>query len=206
MNTKLLGLIAACALLGSTVAADAVPYIVTLEEIGSNVVATGKGDIDLTGLILLGGGFEFPLVGPSDATLLTGGPAAVDVWEGTVSSLIVGPSDFGTGLLFPASVGAGAMVGVSRTAICSVICIVVPEGFVSGHHVVDIAAYDFATFASLGVTPGTYVWGWGTGADQTFTLEIGSTPLPAALPLFASGLGALGLLGWRRKRKMQAAA
>jgi hypothetical protein len=27
------------------------------------------------------------------------------------------------------------------------------------------------------------------------------TPLPAALPLFASGLGAIGLLGWRRKRK-----
>jgi hypothetical protein len=26
-------------------------------------------------------------------------------------------------------------------------------------------------------------------------------PLPAALPLFATGLGALGLLGWRRKRK-----
>jgi Ice-binding-like len=32
------------------------------------------------------------------------------------------------------------------------------------------------------------------------------TPLPAALPLFATGLGALGLLGWRRKRKAQAAA
>ena len=28
-----------------------------------------------------------------------------------------------------------------------------------------------------------------------------ATPLPAALPLFVSGLGALGLLGWRRKRK-----
>jgi hypothetical protein len=28
-----------------------------------------------------------------------------------------------------------------------------------------------------------------------------TTPLPAALPLFASGLSALGLLGWRRKRK-----
>jgi hypothetical protein len=27
------------------------------------------------------------------------------------------------------------------------------------------------------------------------------TPLPTTLPLFASGLGALGLLGWRRKRK-----
>lgn len=30
-----------------------------------------------------------------------------------------------------------------------------------------------------------------------------ATPVPGALPLFASGLGALGLLGWRRKRKAQ---
>ena len=32
------------------------------------------------------------------------------------------------------------------------------------------------------------------------------TPLPAALPLFVSGIGGLGLLGWRRKRKAQAVA
>jgi hypothetical protein len=32
------------------------------------------------------------------------------------------------------------------------------------------------------------------------------TPLPAALPLFGTGLGALGLLGWRRKRRSYAAA
>ena len=31
-----------------------------------------------------------------------------------------------------------------------------------------------------------------------------TTPLPAALPLFATGLAGLGLLGWRRKRKAQA--
>jgi hypothetical protein len=30
-------------------------------------------------------------------------------------------------------------------------------------------------------------------------------PLPGSLPLFATGLGALGLLGWRRKRKATAA-
>jgi len=28
--------------------------------------------------------------------------------------------------------------------------------------------------------------------------------LPAALPLFATGIGGLGLLGWCRKRKAQA--
>jgi hypothetical protein len=30
---------------------------------------------------------------------------------------------------------------------------------------------------------------------------VSATPLPAALPLFATGLGLMGLLGWRRKRK-----
>jgi hypothetical protein len=34
----------------------------------------------------------------------------------------------------------------------------------------------------------------------------GPLPLPTALPLFATGLGGLGLLGWRRKRKEQTAA
>jgi hypothetical protein len=37
--------------------------------------------------------------------------------------------------------------------------------------------------------------------NLTFT----PTPLPAALPLFAGGLGALGVLGWRKKRKAAAA-
>jgi hypothetical protein len=35
---------------------------------------------------------------------------------------------------------------------------------------------------------------------------VATTPIPAALPLFASALGGLGLLGWRRKRRAAAAA
>jgi hypothetical protein len=35
---------------------------------------------------------------------------------------------------------------------------------------------------------------------------VAATPLPAALPLFASGLGAMGFFGWRRKRKLPIAA
>jgi hypothetical protein len=43
-------------------------------------------------------------------------------------------------------------------------------------------------------------------SGATFTpLSGGATPIPAALPLFATGLGALGLFGWRRKRKYAAA-
>jgi len=35
---------------------------------------------------------------------------------------------------------------------------------------------------------------------------VSKTPLPAALPLFAGGVGALGFFGWRRKRKTAAPA
>jgi hypothetical protein len=34
---------------------------------------------------------------------------------------------------------------------------------------------------------------------------VGTTPLPGGLPLFMTGLGGLGLLGWRRQRKNTAA-
>ena len=47
-----------------------------------------------------------------------------------------------------------------------------------------------------GSTPPTF--------NFAFTLNGVETPLPATLPLFASGLGVLGLLGWRRKRKAAA--
>ena len=43
-----------------------------------------------------------------------------------------------------------------------------------------------------------------TAQVYSTTLDIApltATPLPAAAPLFAAGLGGLGLLGWRKKRK-----
>jgi hypothetical protein len=46
-----------------------------------------------------------------------------------------------------------------------------------------------------------------SSTTETFgpNFETAATPLPAALPLFASGLGAMGLFGWRRKRRNAAA-
>lgn len=45
----------------------------------------------------------------------------------------------------------------------------------------------------------------GTATYQLVT-NVSVTPLPAALPLYATGLGALALLRWRRKRKAAVAA
>jgi hypothetical protein len=53
-----------------------------------------------------------------------------------------------------------------------------------------------ATFLSN--VSGTSSFFWGIAPDTV-------TPLPSALPLFATGLGGLGLLGWHRKRKQETA-
>jgi hypothetical protein len=60
--------------------------------------------------------------------------------------------------------------------------------------------------SSLG--PTTLISASNSGAPGTWSVSDppSATPLPAALPLFAGGLGALGLLGWRRKRKAAALA
>jgi len=45
--------------------------------------------------------------------------------------------------------------------------------------------------------------GWLQFDDMEVNAVKTATPLPAALPLFATGLGGLGLLGWRRRRRAQ---
>ena len=57
---------------------------------------------------------------------------------------------------------------------------------------------------NTGVTPAPNL-GFNAGDPGSWSGPVTVTPLPAALPLFATGLGGLGLLGWRKKRKAQAA-
>jgi uncharacterized membrane protein len=58
---------------------------------------------------------------------------------------------------------------------------------------------------ALAINDAGQIAGWSFGPGQVHaTLWVDppalQTPLPATLPLFATGLGALGLLGWRRKK------
>jgi hypothetical protein len=54
----------------------------------------------------------------------------------------------------------------------------VPHGYVSGNPLSDMATYDNTNFSKLGATPGTYEWTWGSGANQNFTLKIGTATVP----------------------------
>ena len=82
--------------------------------------------------------------------------------------------------------------------------LILQRGYTSGTFLSDTDTFN-GSFATIGLTPGTYVWTWGSGADaDSFTLQIGpaTTPVPepGSLVLFMSALaGLFGLCGLRRR-------
>ena len=174
-------------------------FTITLEQIGSNVVATGTGAINLTGLTLSGpGAGGLPLVQANNGIIQIGAAnhPISDAYSG-----FTGPTNFGVGTQFLANIGSGDFValiqGIAFGGVGDVLF--VPHGYVSGAPLSDSMTFNNATFASLGVTPGTYVWTWGTTglANQNFTLIIGRAGVPdggTTVSLFSFALLGLAVL------------
>jgi VPDSG-CTERM motif len=193
---KLLFALTAVAVTSSFSVQPAQAYTVTLEQVGANVVANGSGAINLTGLTGLtfpSGDFVVPQMNASFGAILTG-----QVLGGAVTGYtgFTGPTSFGPGGFFFATTGSGDLVGISSGAGA----LYVPLGYVSGTALSDSMTFNSATFASLGVTPGTYVWTWGTGLrNQNFTLVIGGVGVPdGGTTAFLLGCALLGLTALRR--------
>ena len=167
-----LAFIIACGL--SVRPAQAVPYEVTLLQVGPDVVATGNGAIDLTGLSAAGmTGFGTQII-PSLAFILTG-PLISNQNAYTPLGGFSGPGNFGPGSTTFAISGTGDAVGIAPYVLGELF---VPTTYISDTALSDTATYAGKTFSSLGVTPGTYVWTWGAGPDQKFTLQIGAAGVP----------------------------
>ena len=170
-------------------------YTVRLNEVGANVVANGSGAINLTGLTFLASGTQGgAILQPPIGAITTGTTDSANV---TIFSGFSGPTSFGSGNGDIASSGSGDRVGiVGLDGLLSV-----PEGYVSGAALLSSATWNNATFASLGVTPGHYVWTWGDeGAGQRFVLNIGRAAVPdggATVSLLTFAL--FGLAALRRK-------
>jgi hypothetical protein len=164
-------------------------YTVTLQQVGPDVVATGSGAIDLTGLTFSNSGFLVPQVTSGAngyGSLRTGGSITTGPFSSmpqdprqsvdSYSAALIGPATFGTHPFgVDASSGSGNMVGMGVAGVVGRpldLVIAIPRGYVSGTVLADSATYRGTTLLGLGVTPGTYVWRWGTGANQNFTLQI----------------------------------
>jgi hypothetical protein len=130
-------------------------YTVTLRQVGPDVVATGSGAINLTGLTFDTSAFVNSEMRPSPATILTGPTTSSSVDLYTEPG---GPTSFGSSGFFTlASSGSGDMVGIATGEELHPVSLIVPTGYVSGTFLSDSATYNGKTFATLGITPGTYV-------------------------------------------------
>ena len=175
-------------------------FTITMEQIGSNVVANGSGPINLTGLTFQGsvstnGVGVLPLFG----IIFTGPTGSVNVSQ---YAGFTGPTSFGSGFPLKANTGSGDFVGM-RGGLGNLF---VPQGYVSGAALSDSMTYTGQTFSTLGVTPGTYVWTWGTGANQNFTLQIPTAVVPdSGSTIGLLFLSLIGLFGLNRLRHVQLA-
>ena len=85
--------------------------------------------------------------------------------------------------------------------------LLVQEDLALGGAPSDFSSLDDAFLLANDVDMAFNVGQLSTFAQQDLEIpEVTTTSLPATLPLFATGLGALGLFRWRRKRKVQAVA
>ena len=181
----------AAMLIGLSAPSAQAGYVVDLTQVGSNVVATGSGPIDLTGLSFFESRQEAAGLLPSTNFVNTG-PGSVVVIHAYTG--ITGPSNFGSGGFTAASSGSGDLVGIDNDGKV----LFVPLDYVSDSPLSDTSTYDGQTFSSLGVTPGTYKWTWGSGANQNFTLVIGAVvPEPSTWAMMLIGFAGLGLMGYR---------
>lgn len=167
-------------------------------EDSGDVKFVGSGSLNLTGLTLdpLGQG----VFAGSDGTIfasagrLTFSLSNIDIYHG------IPAVPFGSGATFHFSNSvSGDNFGFNSGSDN----LGVPHQYASGDPLSFSMIFALATFASLGMDPGTYVWAL---PNDTITLVVGANPvpLPAALPLFASVLLGSGVLAWR-KRKAKAA-
>lgn len=160
-----------------------------MEEVGSDVIVTYSGGVDLSGLT--------PSNDPGIATILStsGTFAAVaggtDFYSGTITGLAfgaAGPSINGT--------ATGSSFGFFK----SDGVLAVPSGYVTGGSISGSATFANTTLAGFGAQIGMFSYLVG---GSTINLDIrapiaSAVPLPAGAGLMCAGLMGLGALGRRR--------
>jgi MYXO-CTERM domain-containing protein len=183
---------AAAALLVATLVSRAdAGVVIDINQVGSDVVATGSGTLDLTGLTFEGSGTENTGLNAQASAIILGPPAGApaDDYFGAT-----GPTQFGPGSsTFQPTSGSGDLFGPIIGHI------EVPQGYKSGAHLSATDTYANQTIAGLGLAPGTYVYTWGTGAhSDSLTINV-SVPEPSSLVM--AGAAMLAGLGMRARRR-----
>jgi PPE-repeat protein len=195
MKTKSLGLLAAVSLTGlSTAHATTytydVDYLVNTQqgfysEVTGTIVTTADSGT-LTSDEILSYTFSFGIAGspPSPTVTISGGS----------------PSIYGDNLTATPTTISFTPAGMSTDFRTLSGCVFFDD--LACEDLNNSGQFGFLIGPTLGDNSDTGI----TSTSIVIATAPSATPLPAALPLFTAGLGALGLLGWRRKRTARSVA
>lgn len=174
-------------------------YVLNFAQVGTNVVATGSGSVITTGLNLWGDASFPTYMTPSGPNFVSGNAGTYRLFQ-----LDTAAPKFGTGgTVF----GSQIQTVGSRIAFTSGRLLGVSTDYVSGSALgTTVTTFTNATFASLGLTAGSYVWTWGTGLNaDRLTINVGpvasAVPEPAGWAMMIGGFGLVG--GAMRRRKIR---
>jgi hypothetical protein len=138
----------------------------TLLEVGGDVVLSGAGTMNLTSLTnvqpLFRGSSVVPQVSQFGCGLAGPGPFNSRLYTGSTFN---SPANFGTGGQTLGDSGTGDFFGVAFAV--STNQLFVPSGYTSGSFISGTTTFNSTTLATLGATPGTYTWSWGSGGSAS---------------------------------------
>ena len=165
--------------------------VIVAQEVNGNVTFTGSGTLNLDDLpayrdVLLYSALV-PVHDGYHPVISIGGSTTSAIRADAYGGAFHGPSSFGTGPVSFPHIVSGDRFGTGNNN--SAREVYVPVGYTSGEMLSGSSTYVSQTFSSLGITPGTYVWSWGVGADaDSLTLMIVPEPLAAMLLISAGAL------------------
>ncbi|MFM1842815.1 MAG: hypothetical protein RLZZ490_1552 [Cyanobacteriota bacterium] len=167
---------------------------ITGQQVGTDFIFSYTGSIDLSGTALFSAGLTFPssfIANPADGGIYNF--IGTGSFSAYLDTFVNQPSSFGTNTLqVDADSATGSTFLIQGAGFPDAFG--VPDGYVSGDPISGSATYNNATAASLGLTPGTYVWELSNGDTITQTI----VPEPLTL-LGASAAVAFGAAFKRRK-------
>ena len=175
--------------------------LITGFESGPNVVFVASGSINTASLQSLAEppptGYTSTYFSPSTATIILGGLGTVSGEIYLVAAPITGPSSFGTGGLSYSSSLTGDSFGLDFITLPALGTLMwLPLGYVSDTPLSGTMTFENQSFATLGITEGSYTWSWSSGQNvDSQTLNVIPEPSSA---LFL-GLAMLSIVVQRRR-------